>query len=348
MPKRVGFLYEKMTDKGFIRSCILKASRHKMKRRAVRRVIEDIDRYVDMTYEMMRDGTFIPTQPKTKTIYDTSSQKERTIQTVPFWPDAVVHWMAVEAAKPVFMRGMYYYSCASIPGRGAARAYRRIKSALRRDERGTRYAAEMDIRRYYPSLSVDRIMAAMGRKIKDRRYLALVEGILRSGGSGLSIGFYINQWVANLYLEPLDHYIKSMDGVKYMTRYMDNIVLMGPNKKKLHRARRAAARFMDKRLGVCMKSDWQVFPTAKRAVSAVGYRFGRGYTILRKRTFLLLSRQIRRIGKRQSGGMTVSARQARSMLSRMGQARHYDSLKVKEMYRESVDSRMVRAAAGAA
>ena len=40
MPKRIGFLYEKMEDKGFIRRVILEASRGKRKRREVRRVLK--------------------------------------------------------------------------------------------------------------------------------------------------------------------------------------------------------------------------------------------------------------------------------------------------------------------
>lgn len=37
MPKRIGFLYEKMEDKSFIRRVILEAARRKRKRREVRR-----------------------------------------------------------------------------------------------------------------------------------------------------------------------------------------------------------------------------------------------------------------------------------------------------------------------
>ena len=49
------------------------------------------------------------------------------------------------------------------------------------------------------------------------------------------LSYYICQWLANYYLEELDHYIMTLPGVKYMDRYMDNITLRGPNKKQLHK-----------------------------------------------------------------------------------------------------------------
>ena len=65
----------------------------------------------------------------------------------------------------------------------------------------------------------------------------------------------------------------TLPGVKYMTRYMDNITLLGPNKKQLHKARKLIAAFMQQRLGLSMKANWQIYPTAKRMVSAVATAF---------------------------------------------------------------------------
>lgn len=58
------------------------------------------------------------------------------------------------------------------------------------------------------------------------------------------------------------------------------------------------AAFMQQRLGLSMKANWQIYPTAKRMVSAVGYRFSRTHVILRKRNFLRFTRQCRRVKKR--------------------------------------------------
>lgn len=332
MPKRVGFLYDKMLDKDFIRNTIVDAARHKHRRRDVRRVLKYLDIYVDKTYDMLLNGTFRPSKPREREIYDESSQKKRIIKVVPFWPDNCIHWLIVNVMKDVLMRGMHHWGCASIPKRGSKRVRQYIKRILRCDKKGTKYAGELDVKGYYPSINIGRMMFELRRKIKDERLLNLIYLILVSCKGGLAIGYYICQWLANYFLEPLDQYIMSLDGVKYMTRYMDNITLFGPNKKKLHKARRLIAIFMRRRLGLKMKGNWQIYPVAKRLVSAVGYRFARTYMILRKRNFLRLTRQSRRVQKRIASGQRIHFKQAAGMLSRIGQLKHCNSHDIRVRY----------------
>lgn len=353
MPKRIGFLYEKMADKPYIRRVILDAARGKRKRREVRRVLSNLDEYVDKTYEMVASESFVPTRPQEKVIYDESSQKWRTIKIVPFWPDGVMHWLLVTTMRPALMRGMYHWSCASIPGRGGKRVQQHIRRTLRDDSEGTKYAAELDVKHYYPSIPIKRLIWALARKIKDKKFLRTVYSVLESCGGGLAIGYYICQWLANYYLETLDHYILTLPGVKYMDRYMDNITLRGPNKKLLHKARKKIEAFMWERLGLRMKENWQIFRTTftpaiakrhnllderkrklrkPRMVSAVGYRFCRTHIVLRKRNFLRFTRQCRRVSKRLNAQKPISFKQASGLLSRIGQLRHCDSHNIRVKY----------------
>lgn len=344
MPKRVGYLYDKMLDKDLIRVVILDSARHKYRRREVRKVLTHLEKYVERTYKILSEGSYVPTRPKLKTIYDNSSQKQRELKIVPFWPDGIVHRLLVEAMKPVLMRGMHPYSCASIPGRGGARIRKYLAHAMSCDPKGTRYACEKDIRHFYPSVPIRRLIRALGRKIKDKRFLRLIWAILKSCGQGLAIGYYICQWLANFYLEKLDWMLARMPGVKYYTRYMDNITMLGPNKRMLHRARVAAEKFLRDELGLAVKENWQVYRTAvarkakgrPRAVSAVGFRFWHGFTTLRRRNFLRMLRQARRIQKKQKMGIPVSVQQAAGFLSRAGQLNHCNSFRVKEKYIRSI------------
>lgn len=342
MPKRVGYLYDKMVDRDFIRSVIQEAAKGRRNRRDIAHVLVDLDGYVEKTYELVATESFVPSAPKVREIYDESSEKFRKIKMVPFWPDGVIQWMLVTAMKPVLMRGMHPWSCASIPGRGGKRIHKKIRSALRNDPKGTKYAAELDVAQYYPSISGKRLIWALARKIKDKRFLRTVYSIIESCGGGLAIGYYICQWLANFYLEPLDQYIMTLPGVKYMTRYMDNITLLGPNKKQLHKARKMIAAFMQQRLGLSMKANWQIYPTAKRMVSAVGYRFSRTHIILRKRNFLRFTRQCRRVKKRLDAGKPIAFAQASGLLSRIGQLRHCNSQKIREKYVDPIGVRNLK------
>ena len=363
MPKRKGFLYERMLDRSFIRDAILRAAKHKTKRRSVRRVLNNLDGYVEKTYALLAGNLYRPSRPREREIYDESSQKRRVIQVVPFWPDGVMHWMLVLAVQDVLMRGMYHWSCASIPGRGGRRAHGRIQRAMRRDAAGTRYGAELDVKQYYPSISIRRLMRALRRKIKDERFLRLVEMVLRSCGKGLAIGFYICQWLANFFLEPLDRFICTLAGVKYFVRYMDNITLLGPNKKQLHNAVREIGKFLRRALGLTLKENWQVYRTQftkavaerharldarrqrlrrPRMVAAVGYRYSHSHTLLRKRNLLRLIRQCRRVHRRQAAGRPIPFRSAAGLLSRIGQLRHCDSCHIRARYVDPIGIRKLK------
>lgn len=56
--KRTGYIYEKLCDKALIREAIIKASRKKRRRKSVRRILNDIDHYVDEIYTMMLNEEF--------------------------------------------------------------------------------------------------------------------------------------------------------------------------------------------------------------------------------------------------------------------------------------------------
>ena len=145
MPKRVGYLYDKMVDRDFIRAVIQEAAKGRRSRKDIAPVLADLDGYVEKTYELVATESFVPSEPKIREIYDESSEKHRKIKMVPFWPDGVIQWMLVTAMKPVLMRGMHPWSCASIPGRGGKHIHKKIRSALRNDPKGTKYAAELDV-----------------------------------------------------------------------------------------------------------------------------------------------------------------------------------------------------------
>lgn len=333
MPKRVGHIYEKMCDTELIKRTIITGTRGKRRRRDVRKVFENPTEYAKCMKTMLETDAFKPTTPKLKTIYDRSGGKTRVIHIVPYWPDGLVHQLCVEAMRPVLMRGMYRWSCASIPGRGNKCAGDYVRRVLDNDPKGTKYCLKMDIRKYYPSTDPARVVDALRRKIKDERFLRLVESILLSNPEpGIAIGYYLNQWIMNYYLEPLDNFILSCAGVKHYVRNMDDMVVFSSNKKAIHKVRRGVELFLCNNLGLALKRNWQVFPVSDRGVDFIGYRFFPCYTTLRRRNFLRLTRQSRKIQKAHSRDAPVSYRAAAGFISRAGQLEHCDGFGAKQKY----------------
>ncbi len=343
MPKRVGYLYRDMCDEDLIRLAIREGSRGKRRRWDVKEVIANEDLYVKKVYDLLINRKYVPTVPKNKVIFERNAMKLREISIVPFYPDGIIHQLMVMVAKDALMRGMYRWSCASIPGRGNKCAADYVRKALNEDPRGTKYCLKMDIRHYYPSIPIDGMMAALERKIKDREYLDLARAVITSDKHpGLSIGFYTNQWYANFYLEPLDNFILTLDGVKRYVRNMDDMVLMGPNKKKLHRSRWMIEGFLNERLNLTLKKNWQVFPVEARGIDFVGYRFYHTHTTLRRRNFLRFARNCRRVKKKLEAGEPVSYKQAAGLLARRGQLKHCDGVKARKKYFDPIGEKVLK------
>lgn len=267
---------------------------------------------------------FVPSTVKIRTIYDKSSGKYRQICEPKLWPDQYVHHALVQVIQPAIMRGMDYWCCGSIPGRGTARGTRGIQRWMREDSKGTKYCAELDIHHFYQTLKPEVVMTQMARIIKDRRVLERVRDTLRDG---VPIGHYCSQWYANAVLEPLDHMIREKLGVRHYVRYMDNFTLFGPSKKTLHKAVREIDNWL-KAQGMCLKSNWQVFPVKARMPNAMGYRFGRNYMLPRKKSVLRFKRLCRRVRKRMQYGKSPSYAQACSLMSRYGWLKHSNSCRL--------------------
>ena len=325
--KRVGYLYEKMEDKSLIKQVIMKGAKGKKKRWDVKEVMADVDGYTEKIYDLVVTKSYVPTKPRRKLIHDASSCKERTISIVPYYPDGIMHQLVTEVIRPILMKNMYYWSCASIPGRGNAHAIRYMKRSMR-NVRGTKYTAKLDIHHYYQNINIDILMGKLERKIKDRDMLKLIRDIVDSDTEeGLSIGFYINQWLANFYLQDIDRMILNLDGVSYYVRQMDDLVLMGPNKRKMHRAVNAIKENLNN-MGLSLNHSWQVFRTDSRGVDFVGYRFFHNHVILRRRNLLRLKRQALRISK----GCIVTPHVAAGMISRAGQLAHCNGTSIRQRY----------------
>ena len=258
--------------------------------------------------------------PRVTQRYDASARKWRAVSEPMLWPDQYVHHALIQVIEPAMMRGMDPYCCGSIKGRGAHYAKKAISKWLIKDRKGTRHEFCGDIYHFYDSLKPEMVMDRMKSLIKDRRVLDLIWRIVKDG---VMIGAYTSQWFANTLLQPMDMMIRQSGLCDHYVRYMDNITVFGPNKRKLRRLKDMVARWLDDH-ELKLKGDWQVFPVMdnpekrplnpprrgyirpkRRMPDAVGYRYGRGYSVPRKHNLIRMKRAVRRYRKRKEQGKKI-------------------------------------------
>lgn len=312
--KRIGYLYEKIYDVENIKLAIRNASKGKRKRGYVLKILNNSDYYAEQLSEQLKNKTYKLSPNKCKQIYDGSSKKIRNITVPRFYPDQVIQWAAIQVLKPMFLKGMYRYSCGSVPRRGAIEAKKYVEKV--QNKKGSKYTLKLDIKKFFPSVSNDKLKYLLTRKIKDKDTLDLLNAIIDHGGEGLPIGYYTSQWFSNFYLQNLDHYIKQILNVKHYVRYADDMVLMDSNKRKLRRAKQGIENFCAG-YSTQLNRKWQLWKTHSRPLDFVGYRFYEKFTRLRKGIFYRLMRCVKAVGN-----FGVNIHRARRLSSLMGWAKH--------------------------
>lgn len=326
--KRQGNIYKDICDIENIRLAIYKAAYGKRKKNNVKRVLDDIDKYAYAVQKMLKERTFRPSPYSEKTIRDTCAGKNRTIFKPRFFPDQIVHWSLMLQIQPLIMRGMYAWSCGSIPKRGIHYCKKNIEKVVRQDRKNTKYCLKLDISKFYPSINKNLLKQSFRRIIKDEETLKLIDVIIDSHENGLPIGNYTSQWFANWFLQDLDHFIKEQLHVKHYYRYVDDMVLFGSNKKRLHKIHKAIEEYLHKYKDLSIKENWQVFKFDSRGLDFLGFRIFRTHTILRKRNALKIRRAVKKASKKEKLDMHTAMR----VISYLGWLKHCNSQHFRDKY----------------
>lgn len=343
--KRFGFLYENIVSVANCKAAIINASQKKKNRKTVANVLADLDFYAqDLSERLIRLDFLTPYQ--TRIIKDGLSGKERELQIPSFYPDQCAHHAIMQVLKPIIEKSSYHWSCANIPHRGIDHACKAVERATMRDTKHAKYCVKMDITKFYPSISHDKLKARLREKIKDKKALQIIDKVIDSHSPGLPIGNYTSPWLAEFFLQPLDNLIKQKHKIRHYVRYADDLVLVDNNKKKLRKTLHDIINFM-KELGLTVKHDYQLFRIQRnckerkhrkgRKIDFVGRCFGIKFTTIRKRRALALMRQSRYIQKLQARNRPISFRMASGFMSRSSCFKHTNSQGLKKKYYDTVN-----------
>lgn len=285
--KRYGYLWEKIVNYDNLLLAHQEASKGKRKYRQVQKINENLDLHIKELINLLESGTYKTSEYTPRILNERG--KERLIHRLPYWPDRVVHHAFVQILSPIWQKSMIRQTYASIPGRGIHDAKKDVLKALRNDTENTQYCLKIDIEKYYPSISHDKLLEILHIKIKDKRVMNILEEIIRSisikdDGIGIPIGNFLSQWFANIYLTPCDWRIKQFYNIKYYFRYCDDMVMLHSNKEYLHTIKNDITEWLQGEYFLKVKDNWQIYPTKDRGIDFVGYRMWIEKVLIRNKT----------------------------------------------------------------
>lgn len=318
-----------------VKRCIKAASKGKRSRNDVKKVLEHIDEHTDKLIQDIQSGTFEFRAYTTCTINSDSERKERLIAKPKFKYDQIMHHILMSVFSPIVERGLYEHVYGSIPKRGPHKAKKYMEKWIRSYGKKRFYVFKCDIRHFYDSIDHNILKNKLHRVISDDRYLEWLFRLIDSYEPGLPKGFFSSQWLANFFLKEFDHYVKQELGAKHYMRYMDDIVILCPNKRKLHKIKDGLEEFLNTRLKLELKPNWSIYRFVDkddkngRDIDFMGFRFFRNKTTLRKSNLRRIRRKANKLDKKRRAynegtGQGVTVHDAQSMLSYLGWTKHTD------------------------
>ena len=252
-----------------------------------------IDENLRRLQTALTEGRYAPGAYRQFQVYD---PKPRTISCAPV-EDRVVHHALCGVIIPLLERRFVPVSFACREGYGAHAA-----CALARRYAGrAAYFCKMDVRRYFDSISHERLLGVLLPMFRERATKGLIEAIVRhpvpgqQEGRGLPIGNLTSQWFANAFLDAFDH--AALAGLggrppKGYLRYMDDFVFFTDSKAEAWRLHDEAAEWLQTERGLAAKEEaTTVAPTTEGVpflglrIWAGGWRLQRGRFLRTRRTF---------------------------------------------------------------
>ena len=267
-----------------------KAVRSRKSGRAAKKFLANKDALLRKLQQNLISGNFKTSQYRLKKIFE---PKERLIYILPLYPDHIVHHALINILGPIWQRSFIRDSYACIPGKGLHKASRQLMRFVRRNK----YVLQCDIRKFYPSINHEIMFNIVKKKIADKKLLGVIYDIITScgGEKNLPIGNLTSQWMGNVYLNELDHFVKEKLHCKDYIRYCDDFCLFANDKAQLAQYKIILGQFVRDVLLLDF-SKGVVFPV-KRGVVFIGYRHFRNFILLRKYGAKKIKKRVLNIAK---------------------------------------------------
>jgi retron-type reverse transcriptase len=279
-----------------------------------------------------RDIELLSYEPNEYRYFKVYEPKERLIMALPFY-DRVIQHAIVTVLEPIFNKRFIYNSYACRKGKGMHAASDTLYKWLydwSKYHSEPIYAIKADIHQYFKSINHEVLKKEIRRVIKDKKALVLIERIIDHNGEmpdgvGIPVGNLTSQLFANIYLNKLDQYVKNELRAKYYIRYMDDFIILSPDKKKLQHWLVDIEKYITKELKLELNPKTTIL-CSKNGIDFVGYKHRPTHRKVRRDSIERIKKSVK---KYRRGSLTKEQIQ-KSVTSWTGHAEHADSYHLRQ------------------
>lgn len=205
-----------------------------------------------------------------------------------------VHRVLEEVYGPVFIADSF----ACRRGKGEHKAIDQAQHYMRlcRRQHGGGWLLKLDVKKFFYSIDRDILKGVYRKRIKEGRFLAVLDAIVDSspcGPVGVPLGNATSQNFANVVLDQLDQYAKRWLKIKWYVRYMDDVICVFPTKEEARRAKALLSDFLAERLNLTAHpKKTKIFPLAQ-GVNAYGFRIYASHRLIRQESKARMKRKLK-------------------------------------------------------
>jgi RNA-directed DNA polymerase len=267
---------------------------------------------------------FIATRPKAREIH------------APAFADRVVHHWLIPQIEPIYEPRFIADSFANRRGKGSHAAVQRLQGFVRQvaSGQGGGWFLQLDVHNFFNSID-RRILYGLLKRRMDQHQVPLparraVHALLRRSpveqgvrycatseeralvpahkrlenaptGCGIPIGNLSSQFFANVYLDPLDQFVKHTLGCRRYLRYVDDFVLVHHERAQLEAWRQQIIAFLAKSLRLSLKAEQHLRPLGD-GLDFLGYIVRPTHSVPRRRVIAHARAKLGTWGSRHAHG----------------------------------------------
>lgn len=176
--------------------------------------------------------------------------------------DKIVQQAAREVLEPILDRMFLDVSYGYRKNKGAARAIARVNHLIVNEKR--EWLTYCDIDRYFDAINHDRLLAQLGKRIDDLKFLDLIRVWISMGKVdnqhrwkdsrlGIPQGGIISPLLSNFYLNSLDHFV--VEKKLGFVRYADDFIILAGSRQEAEQALAEVSAFLRDKLKLSLNPD---------------------------------------------------------------------------------------------
>ncbi len=205
--------------------------------------------------------------------------------------ERVIHQAIYRVLMPLFDRIFVFdsYSCRKL--KGTHKAFERLVIIARKQSKnysGSCWALKCDIRKFFHSIDHKILIELLSKRIADPKLMSLLREIVESfeysSGKGMPLGNLTSQLFANVYLDPLDKFVKHKLKANYYLRYADDFMILSASQEVLQDYLVEIEKFLNEKLKLNLHPDKIAFRKLAWGLDFVGYVAHEKFTLPRKKT----------------------------------------------------------------